>query len=66
MVSGDSIKKKKNDSHPSLCYCIIYFPLCIQVKDTADSRLQAGMTAGMTASPEAQKRLTGIMSKVRS
>ena len=34
--------------------------LLLQVKDTADSRLQAGITA----SPETQKKLTGIMSKV--
>ena len=33
----------------------------MQVKDSADSRLQAGMTA----SPETQKKLTGIMSKVK-
>ncbi|XP_023324405.1 WD repeat-containing protein 7 isoform X4 [Eurytemora carolleeae] len=32
-----------------------------KVKDTADSRLQAGITA----SPETQKKLTGIMSKVK-
>jgi len=32
-----------------------------KVKDTADSRLQAGITS----SPETQKKLTGIMSKVK-
>ena len=32
----------------------------MQVKDTADSKLHAGMTA----SPETQKKFTGIMSKV--
>merc|ERR1719431_1796624 len=34
-----------------------------EVKDTADSRLQAGLTN--TASPETQRKLTGLMSKVK-
>jgi len=34
-----------------------------KVKDTADSRLQAGLTN--TASPETQRKLTGLMSKVK-
>ena len=34
-----------------------------KVKDTADSRLQAGITN--TASPETQKKLTGIMNRVK-
>jgi len=41
------------------CFCFVIL-LMLQVKDTADSRLQAGITA----SPETQKKLTGIMSKV--
>merc|ERR1719189_3161383 len=34
-----------------------------KVKDTADSRLQAGITN--TASPETQRKLTGIMNRVK-
>ena len=34
-----------------------------KVKDTADSRLQAGLTN--TASPETQRKLTGIMNRVK-
>jgi hypothetical protein len=36
----------------------------VQVKDSADSRLQASLNS--TASPDTQRKLTGLMSKVKT
>ena len=42
---------------------LIFVGFLSKVKDTADSRIQAGLTN--TASPDTQRKLTGIMNKVK-
>ena len=56
-------------SFSRFCVCIlisnffIFVGFLSKVKDTADSRIQAGLTN--TASPDTQRKLTGIMNKVK-